>query len=207
MNNLAILAQEDPMSPAAEAFRMLRTNLRFSSIDKPSKTILVTSVGPGEGKSEIIANLGAVIAQAGAQVIIADFDLRFPEQHKLFGLANEAGVTNVLAIGAEVGRVVRMTSIPNLLLVTAGISAPNPSELVQTQRARELLDQLADMCDFLLLDVPPLLTRADAAVLSSMADGVIMVVRTGRTKIEAALEAKNRLGQAGARILGTVLND
>ena len=205
MNSFGIIAQTDPRSPVAEAFRILRTNLKFASVDKPFRSILITSPGPQEGKSETVANMAAVIAQAGTRVIVVDCDLRYAEQHEIFGLKNENGITNVLAGGTDINKVLRKTSMPNLQVVSAGTLAPNPSELLQSEKVKDLLGQLAQMCEVLIIDSPPLLIRSDAAVLSSMADGVILVIKTGKTKVDSLVEAKDRLEQAGARILGTVM--
>ncbi|WP_418792191.1 CpsD/CapB family tyrosine-protein kinase [Phosphitispora sp. TUW77] len=201
-----VIAEIDPGSPVAEAFRLIRANLKFVSVDNPFKSVLITSSSPMEGKSETAANLGVVMAQAGIRVIIADCDLRMAEQHTIFGLRNDAGITDFLTGEAGLNQIVNKTRIPNLSVVTAGKLPPNPSELLQSDKARELLGQLVEMCDILIMDSPPLLIRADAVVLSSLADGVIMMLRTGKTKVEAALEAKDRLEKTGARILGLVMN-
>jgi len=202
-----VIAEIDPGSPVAEAFRLIRANLKFVSVDKPFKSVLITSSSPMEGKSETTANLGVVMAQAGVRVIIADCDLRMAEQHTIFGLGNNKGITDYLTGEANLNQLVNITMTPNLSVVTAGKLPPNPSELLQSEKARELLGRLMEMCDVLLIDSPPLLIRADAVVLSSMADGALMILRTGKTKIEAVQKAKNRLEKTGARILGVVMND
>ncbi|MBU7007214.1 CpsD/CapB family tyrosine-protein kinase [Phosphitispora fastidiosa] len=202
-----VIAEIDTGSPVAEAFRLIRTNLKFVSVDKPFKSVLITSSSPMEGKSETAANLGVVMAQSGVRVIIADCDLRMAEQHTIFGLGNHKGITDFLTGEATLDQIVNQTRIPKLSVVTAGKLPPNPSELLQSEKTRELLSQLMEMCDMLIIDSPPLLIRADAVVLSAMAGGVIMMLRTGRTKIEAVQEAKDRLEKAGARILGVVMND
>jgi capsular exopolysaccharide synthesis family protein len=175
-------------------------------VDKPFKSLLITSAGPMEGKTDTVANLGTVLAQTGIRVIIVDCDLRRPELHTKFGLSNNKGLTNLLVGSAGIEDVLQDTSIPGLQVVTSGPMAPNPSELLQSEKAKSVLAELADMADFVLSDSPPALIRSDAAVLSSLLDGVLLVIKAGKTKIDAVKQAGDRLKRVNARIIGTVLN-
>jgi protein-tyrosine kinase len=206
MDNNKIVSGINPKSPVAEAFRILRTNLQFSTVDKPFKSILITSAGPGEGKSTTAANLGTVMAQTGAKVILVDCDLRRAELHRLFNLPNDEGLTNVLVGGLDIKLVLRDTWLPNLKVITSGPLPPNPAELLGSEKTREVLAKLKEMADIILVDSPPVLMVADATLLSSIVDGVILVIKSAKTKIDAAKQAKERLENANARIVGTVLN-
>ena len=201
-----VMSEMNPRSPVAEAFRILRTNLHFSTLDHDLKSLLITSPGPSEGKSTITANLGIVMAQTGARVILVDCDLRRGEQHRLFNLPNEKGLANLLAGSMEIGEVLRNTRLPTLKIITSGPAPLNPAELLGSGKITSLLADLSEMVDFVLIDSPPALMVADAAILSSIVDGCILVIRTAQTKIEAVKQAKERLDKANARIVGTVLN-
>lgn len=201
-----VMCELNPRSHAAEAFRILRTNLQFTTTGGSLKSLLITSSGPSEGKSTITANLATVMAHAGASVILLDCDLRWPVQHRLFGLANDTGLTDVLTGSMEIGRVLRDTGMPNIKVVTCGGLPPNPSELLGSKKTREVLTQLHKMADIVLLDSPPILTVADPAILSSMVDGCLLVIKSSNTKIDAVKQAKEVLEKAKANIIGTVLN-
>ncbi len=210
MEKVKVIADTDSKSPVAEAFRLLRTNLKFAAVDKSIKLLLVTSSRQMEGKSYTVANLGTVLAQTGARVIIVDCDLRQAEQHTIFGLSNNMGLTGVLTgsgtENGEIAQALKATAIPNLKVLTAGPLPPNPSELLQSDKAKTVFKALAEMADIVLVDSPPVLIRADAAVLSAVVDGVILVIKAGKTKTDAVKQAKERLEKANARIIGTVLN-
>ena len=196
----------DPRSPASEAYRTLRTNLQFSSLDKPVRTILVTGVDAGEGKSTTLANLAVVLAQGGKRVVAVDCDLRRPTLHKAFGLSAEPGLTS--AILEPSGTLPRQqTSVEGLSLLASGPLPPNPSELLGSRRFEEILAALAKEADIVLLDAPPIVSVSDAAVLASKVDGVLLVVSAGKTKRELARRAKSLLEKVNAHILGVVLNN
>ena len=201
-----LIALSDPRSPASEAYRALRTNIQFSSLEKPVQTLLITGVDAGAGKSTTLANLAVVIAQGGKRVVMVDCDLRRPTLHKLFGLPSEPGLTT--AILDSTSRVARQsTSVAGLELVASGPLPPNPSELLGSHRLEEILKQLADSADIVLLDAPPIVAVSDAAVLASRVDGVILVVSAGKTKRDMAKRAKSLLEKVNAHILGVVLNN
>ena len=200
-----------PSSPASEAYRTLRTNIHFSSLDTPLRAILITSTDPGEGKSTTLANLAVTMAQAGNRVLAVDCDLRRPNLHRLFGLDNAAGLTTMIlqAQGGVAGEVspIRATSVPGLSVLTSGPLPPNPSELLSSRRLSELLTQLRGEADILLLDAPPIMAVADAAILASRVDGVLLVVQAGKTKRDLARRAQAALQKANANLLGVVLTN
>lgn len=201
-----VFSSVDTRSPFAEAFRTLRTNLSFAGVDKPYRTILVTSTVPDEGKSSTISNLGVVMAQAGQKVLIMDCDLRKPVQHNNFMLNNTVGVTNCLVNGQELSRVVQSTEVLGLDVLTCGPIPPNPAELIASDKMAALINAAREAYDIVLVDSPPALTVTDASLLSAMVDGVLLVVKTASTKIEMVQEAKSSLEKANAKIIGVVLN-
>ncbi len=201
-----LIAHRHPKSPVSEAYRLLRTNLQFSGLNGRLRRILVTSPGPGDGKSTTLANLAVTLAQAGHRVVAVDADCRKPTQHKLFGVADRPGLTNLLVEGGDPAEAVRQTPVPGLDILPCGPIPPNPSELLGSARTREVLDRLSATYDFILLDSPPAVAVTDAAVLAPLADGVILVLRAGETQNEQAREAKAILEKANAHLLGAVLN-
>jgi capsular exopolysaccharide synthesis family protein len=206
MEKNKVMCEVNPRSKVSEAFRILRTNLQFSTVDQSFKSLLITSPGPSEGKSTVAANLGIVMAQAGARVILLDCDLRWAEQHRLFDLPNESGLTDVLVGSKEISQVLKDTTLPSLKIITCGSLPPNPAELLDSDKNREVLAELGEMADIVLIDSPPALMVADAAILASMVDGCVLVIKSAKTKIDAVRQAKEHLDKANARIVGTVLN-
>lgn len=197
----------NPRSPVAEAYRTLRTNIQFSTIDKPVQTILATSTGPDEGKSTTLANLAVAIAQTGSSVILVDCDLRRPTLHRMFGLRNSEGLTSVALGECRDALPFQDTAVPNLRVLAAGPTPPNPSELLGSRRMSEVIAILKGQADFVLFDTPPIIAVTDAAVLASKVDGVLLVIRAGKTKRDLAKRAKELLNKVNANILGAVLND
>ena len=196
----------DPRSPASEAYRTLRTNIQFSSVDKPAHTILVTGVDAGEGKSTTLANLGVVMAQGGKTVVAVDCDLRRPTLHKLFGLSAEPGLTTAI-LDNKTGVTAQKTSVDGLRVVACGPLPPNPSELLGSRQLEQILAGLAKEADVVLIDAPPIVSVSDAAVLASKVDGVILVVSAGKTRREMARRAKSLLEKVNAHVLGVVLTN
>jgi capsular exopolysaccharide synthesis family protein len=204
-----------PHSPVAEAFRILYTNIRFSSPDSPLRTILVTSPGVTEGKSITVANLAAAMAQAGLSVVVVDADLRHPRLHQLFGLDLHAeegvgdqrgwGLSGSLLAGCTDGRL-HPTQIEGLQVLPSGELPPNPAGLLGSRRMEELLDQLTHQVDVVLIDSPPVLPVADAALLAHRVDGVLLVLKASHTPRKAARQAVESLRQVGANLVGVVLN-
>ncbi len=202
-----LYAVNQPKSLAAEAYRTLRTNLQFSSLDRPLRSLVVTSAVAAEGKTTTAANLAVVMAQAGKRVILVDGDLRRPSAHRLFDLSNESGLTTALVEDLDtLSGFLKETEVENLRVLAAGPVPPNPQELLGSQRMEDLLHKLEEEADVIVLDTPPTLVVADASVLSARTDGVLVVVNTGRTRRAAVQQAVNGLGQVGAQLLGCVLN-
>jgi len=202
-----LITAKYPKSPISEAYRVLRTNLQFSSLDRPLRTLVVTSPNPVEGKSTTVANLGVVMAQAGKSVIVVDADLRRPVQHRIFGVDNSRGLTDAL-LSAEpaLDGHLQPTGVENLRLMSTGPLPPNPSELLGSQRMAALIERLKEEADVILFDSPPALAVADASVLATQADGVVMVTDAGRTRRNLAKESVERFQKVGANVLGVVLN-
>ena len=206
MEEVTLIANSDAKSPVSEAYRTIRTNIKFSNIaGKELKTIMLTSATPNEGKSTTISNLAVVMAQAGHSVVLCDCDFRNPTQHKIFNLTNK-GLSNCVATGSNVMDIIQRTSIPNLYVLTSGPVAPNPSELLASQNMVDIFKELKQHFDYVLVDTPPIMPVTDAAVVSGKVDGTIMVIASGTVSPAIAVEAKTRLEQAGAHLLGVVLN-
>ena len=205
---MKLITLTDPSSPASEAFRTLRTNIHFSSLDNPLKTLLITSTDPGEGKSTVLANLAVTMAQAGNRVLVIDCDLRRPSQHRIFDLKNAAGLTTMMVESqAQEQPPLQETTVPNLRLLASGPLPPNPSELLSSRRLAEVLAQLKAEADILLVDSPPIIAVADAAILAAKVDGVLLVVQANKTRRDLAKRAKVMLQKANANLLGVVLNN
>jgi capsular exopolysaccharide synthesis family protein len=203
-----LITVADPRSPVSEAYRTLRTNLDFSSLDKPIKTMLVTSAGPEEGKSTVLANLAVTTAQAGRRVILVDCDLRRPTLHSIFNLKNDVGLTTMVVDDAVMeSPPLRDTGVEGLRLVSSGPLPPNPSELLGSRRMEEIIAALLERADVVLFDAPPVVAVTDAAVLATKVDGVLLVVNAGGTKRDYARAAKARLEKVNANLLGAVLNN
>ena len=196
----------DPRSPVAEAYRRLRTNLEFASLDSSLRTLLVTSAGPDEGKSTTLSNLAVSIAQAGRRVILVDGDLRRPRLHELFGLDNRQGLTTVVSqAGGDIP--LQESGVDGLRVLAAGPLPDIPADLIASPAVETLIATLREQADIVLFDAPPVVTVTDAAVLASKVDGVLLVINAGRTRREYAQRAKALLAQVHARVVGAVLTN
>jgi non-specific protein-tyrosine kinase len=210
-----VVTLSDPRSPAAEAYRTLRTNIQFSSVDKPVRRLLLTSAGSDEGKSTTAANLAVTMAQAEMRVILADCDLRRPSLHEIFGLQNTEGLTTMflgrgpsgLAGAAHMEPPLQATAVPNLQVLTSGPQAPNPAELLGSVRMDSILEELTRRADVVLLDTPPVVAVTDAAVLSAKVDGCVLVVAAGVAKRDLLRKARAALEAVHANVLGVVVNN
>ncbi len=202
-----LITYSDPRSPAAEAYRQLRTNIQFAGLDKTLTSIMITAAGPDEGKSTTLANLGVAFSQTGSSVILLDCDLRKPSLHELFGLDNHQGITTWVEDGSAESIPTFDSGIPNLSLIPSGPPPPNPSELLGSGRMSELLKALCDRADYVLIDTPPVAAVTDASVLATRVDGVLLLVRAGKTKRDVARRAKVILERVNANLLGVVLNN
>lgn len=196
-----------PRSPVAECHRALRTNITFMSPDKPLARLLVTSAGPREGKSTTAVGIAVTMAQSGKRILIMDTDMRRPRLHHAFGVPNDRGVSTYVVGECPIEDAIKHTDVPGVDVMPCGPIPPNPAELLHTERFRELLDHLTRRYDRVILDSPPVIAVTDATVLSTITDGVLMVVKAGHTTKDMLAQAKRRLADVNANVLGVVLND
>lgn len=206
-NRRQLITLTNPRSPVSESYRTLRTNIEFTSIDEKLQVMMVTSAGPGEGKSTTIANLAVTFSQADRKVILVDADLRKPTAHKTFFLSNRWGLSSVIAQKCSLQESIQDTDVPNLSVLTAGPIPPNPAEIMASKRMTALIEELRGLYDIVLIDSPPLLAVTDAQIISTKSDGVVMVIDQGSVKREIAKKAIDNLHHVNARILGVVLNN
>ncbi|NJM70246.1 MAG: polysaccharide biosynthesis tyrosine autokinase [Scytonema sp. RU_4_4] len=199
-----VIVTTSPRSVIHEAYQMLQANLKFIS-HKKVRTIVVTSSVPGEGKSEVSANLAAVLAQAERRVLLVDADMRKPSQHHLWNLINSVGLSNIIVGQNQFPQTVQ-TVTKHLSILTAGVQPPNPLALIDSDRMASLIETFSDRYDYIVFDTPPLVGTADAAVLGKMADGVLLVVRPGVVDSASATAAKSLLERSEAKILGMIAN-
>lgn len=197
-----------PRSLASEDFRSLRTNIQYASVDRSIRSLLVTSPSPSEGKSTVASNLAIVLAQSGSKVALIDADLRKPNVHKVLGLPNRLGLSNLFVQTSPLlNGHMQPTVTPNLAALTSGALPPNPSELLGSEKMFRILGHIHESVDMIIVDSPPVLAVTDSAVLGPRVDGVILVLKPGATKLAAARHAVDQLRRVGARILGVVLNE
>ncbi len=195
------------MPPAfGEAIRAVRTNVLFSSAEDGVRTVVVTSAGPGEGKSLFSSNLSVSLAQAGQRVLHIDADMRRPRVHEIFDVTQEPGLSNLLVGDCKPSEAVRKTAVQNLCVLPAGMIPPNPAELLGSKRCGDYLATLGEHFDWVILDSPPVLAVADASVLANAASGVIFVVGADQTSRNTAKAAVEQLSAVQAHVIGAVLN-
>lgn len=195
-----------PRSHVAEACRAVRTNLLFSSPDKPPKSLLVTSAAPGEGKSTTVVNLGVVFAAGGSRTLLIDTDLRRPRLHQIFGVSNERGLTNLIVGDGTPESLVMKTEVPGLFVLPSGPIPPNPAELLGSTVFKNTAKSLVDAFDKVIFDSPPVIAVTDPAVLSSTVDAVLLVARAGGTARDLLTTTRRRLSDVRAPLLGVILN-
>lgn len=201
-----LITMKAPRSVLAEAYRTLRTNMSFVSMEHPFRTIMVTSTSAKDGKSTVASNLAVVTAQAGHRVLVVDCDLRKPVQHKIFCLPNHAGFTTCILTQIEPQKAIQLTALENLHVLTSGPIPPNPAEIVNSERTRLIWTRLLSDYDYVFVDAPPVLEIADASILASQLDGVLLVLRYGVTRIETARQVQDQLARANARVIGAIIN-
>jgi len=195
-----------PTSGVAEAARSIRTNIFFMSPDRPYRTLLVTSAGPSEGKTTVACCIAIAMAQAGRRVVIVDCDMRRPRLHRVFGIDRDHGVTTALLDLANLSQVEHETSVPNLSVVTTGPLPPNPAEILHSESFMKMLTMLRERYDCVVIDSPPVVPVTDSAVLSTVVDGTVLVVRAFKTTKDLARRAVRSIRDVGGHLVGTVLN-
>ncbi|MEM1391928.1 MAG: polysaccharide biosynthesis tyrosine autokinase [Cyanobacteria bacterium P01_H01_bin.150] len=200
-----VIVATTPRTVIHEAYQMLQANLKFISLDRKVRSIVVTSSISGEGKTEVAANLAAVMAQVGRRVLLVDADMRKPSQHHLWGLINSVGLSNVMVGDNDFEEAVKRIT-ENLSVLTAGVMPPNPLALIDSEKMTTFIDMLSQKYDLIVFDTPPLMGTADSAVLSQMADGALVVVRPGLVNSNSATAAKSLLARSEANVLGIVAN-
>jgi capsular exopolysaccharide synthesis family protein len=188
-------------------FRLLRANLQFAAVERPLRSVLVTSPEQGDGKTTVTANLAVVLAQAGQQVLLVEADLRRPSLSEVFGIPNRVGLTSLLLDEKlDPASAAVETRVPGLRLLPSGPLPPNPSELLASQRMRTRAAQLRELADVVIVDSPPVLAVSDPAVLAGLVDGTVLVVSSVKTRGQHAAQTVSMLQKAGALVLGVVLN-
>lgn len=206
MEGINLIAHNDLKNPATEAYRVIRTSIQFAQAGKELKTLAVTSCTPNEGKSTTIANLAVVLTQAGKSVLLIDCDMRNPTVHKNFNLSNKVGLSSCISMGTALSDAVQKTSIEGLYALTGGVIPPNPSELLGSEQMKNVLQRAKEQYDYVLIDTPPVMPVTDALIVGRFVDGMILVIASAEVKVEMARDVKNQLVNAGANILGVVLN-
>ena len=208
MSDKRLITLAEPRSAAAEAYRTLRTNLMFSSVENPIHTLLVSSAAESEGKSTILANLAVTFAQSGHKTILVDGDLRRPSQHDIWSIANERGLTTMMLEDVALSSPpLAKSGIDNLQILPSGPLPPAPADLLGSQRMTEIIGLLKARASYVLFDSPPVLAVTDAALLGSKLDGALLVVRAGHTRRDHAARARQTLEQVHVRIVGAVLSN
>ena len=203
---LDIVTLTNPQSPQAEAYRSLRTNLDFYSLENPLHTLLIASPEPDDDKTKVIANLGVISAQAGKRVILVDADMRRPRLHEVFGVPNDRGLATALA-GNSDELTLYEAQDANLHILPAGPTPVNPADLLASARMTEVLGQLKSLADVILFDAPPLVAVTDGALLAAKVDGVLLVARAGQTRRELVEKAQDILSKVKANLVGAVLTN
>lgn len=202
-----LITKLSPRSPVSEQYRTVRTNLQFAMVDKELEALVVTSSGPEEGKSMTTANLAVVYAQQGKKVLLIDADLRKPTVHYTFRLDNLQGLSSVLVGEESFEDAINTTDVENLDVISCGPIPPNPSELLGSRRMQAVLQKAKEFYDVVIFDTPPVLAVTDAQILTNIADGALLVIRSNQTEFEAVERAKDALNTSHGKLLGTVLND
>lgn len=197
---------DNPKSHISEAYKTIRTNIKFSSNGNKIKTIVITSPSPDEGKTTTAINLAVTMAQAGSKTIILDCDMRNPKIHRIFKLSNASGLSDYLIGEIEYEQVVQNTGVENLYLLSAGTRPPNPAELLTTEKMLALIKEISREFEYIIIDTPPILIFTDAQILSNYADGSIIIIAAGETEREDLVKARELLKRIDVRILGVVLN-
>jgi capsular exopolysaccharide synthesis family protein len=201
-----LLISKNAASAVADAYRVLRTNLIFTSTETTGRALVVTSAGPGEGKTTTLANLGAALAYNGAKVLAIDADLRRPTLHQHFGLQKTPGLSDLIVGKSAASEAIQTTRIEGLQLLPCGYLPPNPAELLGSPMMKQILAAVRSHYDWVLLDSPPILAMADAAVLCPQVEGVVLLVAAEGPTKPAVARAIDQIQGVGGKVLGVVLN-
>lgn len=201
-----IVVYNSPKSPYAEAYRTIRSNIQFSSTDREIKCLMITSSGPEEGKSLTCVNLAVAFASAGCKVLLIDADLRKPNLHKIIKIDKKDGLTNILSKHNDYKGFVSKTEVTGLDVLFCGPVPPNPSEMLSSKSMKSLIEQVRNDYDMVIVDTPPVGLVTDAQILSTLVDGVILVVASEKAKVESVRKAKELLQNVNSNILGVILN-
>lgn len=202
-----LIVEREPKSTVSEQFRTIRTNITYSSIDKPLKSVLFTSAMPNAGKSTVAANVAIAYAQAGKKTLLIDADLRRPTTHYTFEMLNTSGLSTAIIGALSINKVAKESNIENLDVITSGPVPPNPSELLSSNKMSLFMENISNQYDMVLIDSPPLLAVTDAQVLSQLAEGTILVTNLENNNKDSISQAKNLLEKVDANIIGVVLNN
>ncbi|AIM16358.1 capsular biosynthesis protein [Bacillus sp. X1(2014)] len=206
-NKRSLVTMFNPKSPISEQFRTIRTNIQFSSIDQEVRTLMITSSGPGEGKSTTAANMAVVFAQQGRRVLLVDADMRKPTVHYTFNQLNTYGLTSVLTRQMTLEKAVKETNEKDLFVLTSGPVPPNPAELLSSMAMERFFREAQEQFDMIVFDTPPLLAVTDAQILANKCDGTILVVASGKTDKDQLVKARDLLDSVQSKLLGAVLNN
>lgn len=202
-----LITKKDPKSPISEAYRTIRTNIEFSNLDEEIKTIVVTSSQQNEGKSTVIANLAVSFASMeDKKVLVVEGDLRNPTVHRMFNVSNTHGITEILTNQKSFGECVHVTEVDGLHVLSCGKIPPNPSEMLGSKKMKFFIESLKDRYDYIFIDAPPIGIITDAGVISTYADGTMLIVASKEVDVEMVKVAKERLEKVNANVLGVVLN-
>jgi non-specific protein-tyrosine kinase len=203
-----LMTLTDPRSAAAEAYRTLRTNLMFSSVENPVKTLLLTAASSQDGKSVALANLAVTFAQSGHKTILVDADLRQPQQHTLWGVSGDKGLTTMMLDDKALAEPpLASTNVDKLAILPAGPLPPNPVDLLSSRRMDDIIALLKERADYVLFDCAPVLQASDAVVLGRKIDGALLVVRAGASRRDHTAQAREALERVHVRVLGAVLTN
>lgn len=206
MENIKLPSFKLSKSIIAEAYRTLRTNIQFSSFDSRVKTIVITSSGPSEGKTTVSCNLAISIAQTGKRTVLLDCDMRKPKIHRVFGISNLLGFSDILIGETNFCEVANKTEIDNLFIIPSGTTPLNPAELLSSVRMKKFLDAICEAYDCIIIDTPPIVMFTDAQILAQRVDGSLLVIASGQTEKSSILKAKELLDKVEAKIIGVVIN-
>lgn len=208
MENANLITLSQPRSAASEAYRSLRTNLMFSSVEKPIQTLLVTSAAREDQKSVTLANLAVTFAQSGNRTILVDADLRQPKQHEIWNADGGRGLSSMMVDDSAVSEPpLQATAVADLQIICAGELPPNPADLLSGQRMNDIIAALKQRADYVLFDSPPVLAATDAALLGIKLDGALLAIRAGETRRDHTAQARQALERVHVRIVGAVLTD